>query len=215
MTNAQQITLQLPRRLPNGEIVALDVSEADFMAHYAATFHEWVNGVVIKMSPARLSHNHIARFIQELLRAYFALRPIGQVEAAPFVMRLPTSRREPDVMVILGENRAHLGETYMDGSADIVVEVVSPGSMDVDYGDKFREYAAGGVPEYWLIDPIRKVTLFHRLQQNSYTVAELDDPQRYSTPLLPDFYLPVTTLWQLQLPDVIECVALVRAMLAD
>ncbi|MEO0560908.1 MAG: hypothetical protein AAF125_02270 [Chloroflexota bacterium] len=34
-----------------GEIIARDVSEADYMAHYAGDGHEWKRGFVIAMSP--------------------------------------------------------------------------------------------------------------------------------------------------------------------
>lgn len=44
-------------------------------------------------------------------------------------------------------------ETYLDGPADLVVGIVSPDSVGRDRGEKFYEYAQGGVPEYWLIDP--------------------------------------------------------------
>jgi Uma2 family endonuclease len=42
---------------------------------------------------------------------------------------------------------------YHDAAAfAIVVEVVSPESRTRDYIDKAREYAAAGIPEYWVVD---------------------------------------------------------------
>ena len=40
----------------------------------------------------------------------------------------------------------------------LVVEVVSPGkeAEDRDYPYKRSEYAARGIPEYWIVDPIRE-----------------------------------------------------------
>jgi Uma2 family endonuclease len=37
-----------------------------------------------------------------------------------------------------------LKETYLDGPADLVVEIVSPDSVGRDRGDKFYKYAQGG-----------------------------------------------------------------------
>ena len=45
--------------------------------------------------------------------------------------------------------------TYLDGPADVVVEIISPESRLRDRGEKFAEYEMGGVREYWLIDSER------------------------------------------------------------
>lgn len=54
---------------------------------------------------------------------------------------------------VASEHLDRLKETYLDGPADLVVGIVSPDSVGRDRGEKFYEYAQGGVPEYWLIDP--------------------------------------------------------------
>ncbi len=66
-----------------GEIVATGVSEADYMTAYAADFHEWVKGAVIKMSPVTFNHAAMMHNLYILLRVFFQLRPIGQVVTAP------------------------------------------------------------------------------------------------------------------------------------
>ena len=94
-----------------------------------------------------------------------AYNPIGRVLGEPFVMRLPEfpkRRREPDLMVVLQSNPNKLTETYMDGAADICIEIVSPGTVGTDHGAKLYEYEKGGVQEYWIIDPIRDECRFYR-----------------------------------------------------
>lgn len=193
----------LPRTLPAGEVVAVDVDESTYMEHYAQTHHEWVEGVVIRMSPVRLEHDQLVQYLRALLGAYLSQRKVDATIAGdPYVMRLSKSNREPDVQVILGENRANLTDTYMNGPADICIEVVSPGSVSVDYGDKLAEYEAGGVTEYWILDPARRRTTFNRLTDEGYYEAiPADDDGNYTTPLLPDFRLHVPTLWQSPLPN--------------
>jgi Uma2 family endonuclease len=182
-----------------GEIVAVDVSLEDYMANYAAEFCEWIEGVVIKMSPVTGLHDEIVYFLRQLLQAYLELRPIGKVRSQPFVMRLPAfpkRRREPDVIVVLDTNRHELRETYMDGPADIVIEVVSEESIERDYGEKFHEYEKGGVPEYWTIDSLRRETRFYRLHENGLYQRHMEDENgNYMTPALPGLLVHVPTLW--------------------
>jgi Uma2 family endonuclease len=206
------ITLHLPRVLTAGEIVAVDVPEAVYMEQYAETHHEWVKGVVIKMSPVKLIHDRLVSYLRKLLEAYFSVKPIGTVVGDPFVMRLADSNRQPDIQVILGDNRANLKDTYMDGAANICIEVVSPGSVRIDYGEKLEEYENGGVTEYWLLDPLRQVCIFHRMtEEKLYRHVSLEN-NSYTTPLLPKFSLHVPTLWQDDLPDYGQVWEMVRAM---
>jgi Uma2 family endonuclease len=77
----------------------------------------------------------------------------GQVLVAPMPVRLgPGHMREPDVMFYRSEHLDRLGEQFAD-PPDLVVEVLSPSTRSVDLGDKLAEYAAAGIPEYWVVDP--------------------------------------------------------------
>lgn len=209
-------TLRFPRTFPSGNIVAANVDADTYMRDYAEHFYEWVDGVVIKMSPVSGKHDELTRYFTRLLEAYFALRKIGTIRISPFVMRLDkvNSRREPDVQVILDDNPGTLTDTYMDGGADICIEVVSPANADSDYGDKFQEYEAGGVREYWIIDPLRKECRFHRLSDTGVYQTISPQENEYSTPRLPQFVLPIDTLWQEELPDILTCVEMVKGMVS-
>lgn len=215
-----ELTIDIPRQLPTGEIVATDVTEADYMALFAESHYEWVDGMVIKMSPITLRHEEIIDFLRNLLQTYFVLKPIGRIVGEPFVMRLTLpdtiTRREPDLQIILQTNPGTLHDTYMDGPADICIEVVSPGSVAVDYGSKLAEYEAGGVGEYWILDPQRQVSHFYRLTDaNLFQLQAVDASGHYATPKLPRFRLHVPTLWRETLPDIMQSVGLVQAMLSD
>lgn len=207
-------------KLPYNNIVALNVSEGDYMANYAANHHEWVGGTVVKMSSVSFGHDQLVAYLRRLLDTYFTLNKIGTVVGNPFVMRLTLkdkiTRREPDLQIILQDNPNKLYNTYLDGAADICIEVVSPGSIAADYGEKFAEYEEGGVDEYWVIDPARKAAYFHRLDnENLFRPMAVGDDGYYSTPGLPHLKLHVPTLWKAPLPNIIQTVESVQAMLKD
>ncbi len=201
----------------SGSVIARDVSLEDYLAHYAADHCEWVEGVVIKMAPAELKHNDIIYFLHQFFRAFFELKPMGRAIGQPFTLRLPqfpNRRREPDLMILLKSNPNELKGTYMDGAPDICIEVVSEESTARDYGEKFAEYEAGGVPEYWILDSLRHETHFYRLNEEKRYVRQSEDEQGfYRTPALPGFVLHVPTLWQENLPGPGATFDAVKAML--
>ncbi|MBN1562342.1 MAG: Uma2 family endonuclease [Anaerolineae bacterium] len=211
-------TMAVPKTFVAGEIVANGISAEDYLAQYAETFHEWVEGAVIKMSPASLRHMLLTQYLLQWLNIYFARNPIGQVLIAPFVMRVTSieSFREPDLQVILNENPGQLTDTGMIGPADICIEIVSPESVERDYGQKFNEYEKAGVREYWIIDPIRQRCDFNRrTEAGIYSVIQPDNTGHYQTPLLPKLALHVPTLWQEQLPDSLAIAQAVARMVEE
>lgn len=201
---------------PSGEIVATGVSEEEYLEKYAAHYCEWVDGTVIKMTPASLQHNMIVSYLSMLLEAYFELNSIGVVVSSPFLQRLPELRagREPDLMVILNSNPNQLTETALIGAADICIEVVSPESVTRDRGEKFEEYEKGGVGEYWIWDRLRREALFYRRSDDGVFVRqEQDTSGNYQTPLLPGLLIHVPTVWQEKLPGPGATARAVEAML--
>jgi Uma2 family endonuclease len=168
------------------------------------------------MSQVSEFHDRLTAYFRQLLDAYFVMTKIGRVRSAPFVMRLEESYREPDLQVILNTNSAQLTDTAMIGPADICIEVVLPESAPRDYGDKFVEYETAGVPEYWIIDPLRQRCDFNRRgEADVYHKISPDDQGLYRTPLLLRFALHVPTLWEPELPDFFAIGKAVQDMFGD
>lgn len=169
------------------------------------TWAEWVKGEIVMVSPASIQHQDIIRFILRILDQYVETRGLGKVIIAPFQMRLESSGREPDIIFVSFEHLARIKDTYLDGPADMVVEIVSQESMRRDRGDKYFEYESAGIFEYWLIDPIRQQAEFYRLGEDKhYRTILPDDAGIYHSRILPGFWLKVSWLWQEPLPPVLE-----------
>ncbi len=218
MTTRDHLAVDEVAFTPGGRIVAANTPLQVYLDQYADKHCEYVEGFVIQMSPAGLEHNRLIYFLHHLLQAYLSRQRVGQVIGQPFVMKLPpfpNRRREPDVMVVLNEHSDRIEATQLNGTADIVIEVVSLESVGRDYGEKFVEYEQGGVREYWIIDPIRKQARFCRLtEMGIYQDAGVPEGI-YSTPLLPDFQLEIELLWREVLPEPEVIIALVKAMLGE
>nr|WP_313934906.1 MULTISPECIES: Uma2 family endonuclease [unclassified Nostoc] len=86
--------------------------------------------------------------------------------------------RLPDLMILTQELLEAIAQKRATITPDMpspvmVVEVVSPGKIneDRDYRYKRSEYAARGIPEYWIVDPgksrITLLTLVDGLYEES------------------------------------------------
>jgi Uma2 family endonuclease len=181
----------------SGEIIASDVSWDDYMRLYAADHAEWIERDVIRMSPVTFTHNVLSLLLAKLLSFYLEATDEGELMLEPFVMRLrDISAREPDLQVVLKANAGRRRETYVDGPADLVIEIVSPESDTRDRVEKFAEYERGGVAEYWIIDPLHQEALFYRRESDGVFHRAALAEGIYTCAVLPRLRLPVAWLWR-------------------
>lgn len=134
------------------------LSEAQFEAwrrQYADVRAEWIEGSVQMMSPVSFEHADLVLWLGGLLRIFCEHYRLGVVVGPEFMIRLGagTSRRVPDLMFVSNERRHLILENHLEGAPDLVMEVISPESAQRDREEKFREYQAAEVREYWLLDP--------------------------------------------------------------
>ena len=176
------------------------------------TLAEWVDGEVVMYSPASDRHQDISGFLESVLRSFVEVRQLGIVRSAPFQMKLEHGR-EPDLLFVAKTNLGRLKETYLDGPADLAVEIVSPESVGRDRGVKFYEYEQAGIPEYWLVDPQTERAEFYQLTAaNQYRLVPPDAEGIYRSAVLPDLWLRVEWLWQEPLPSPIRTLAEIVGM---
>jgi len=172
------------------------------------TWAEWVDGEVVILMPASLKHQEIRKFLCFVMHEFVRHYEAGRVIDAPFMVHLPESLRrgrEPDIFFVKAERLHLLKETYLDGAPDLVVEITSPESIARDRGEKYIEYEAAGVVEYWLIDPDRRQAEFYRLGlEKRYRLFTADEHDVYRAEVLPGFWLKVEWLWQEPLPSAID-----------
>jgi len=172
------------------------------------TLAEWIDGEVIMASPASKKHQDISFFLSKVIDMYVYFKNLGQVMQPPFQMKLKYSGREPDLLFVKKEHSHRFKKNYLDGPADLVVEIISPESAGRDRGDKYFEYEQAGIPEYWLIDPQRQEIDFYQLgDSKKYAIAPLDAAGKYHSITLPKFWIKPDWLWQEPLPSPLRTLA--------
>ena len=169
---------------------------------------EWVDGKVVTMSPASARHQQLGDYLLVLLKLFIEKERRGDVLSAPFQMKLGPKMpgREPDLLFVANEHLDRLQSTHLRGPADLVVEIVSPESRKRDHETKFEEYQAGGVGEYWILDPDRETAQFFVLTDGRY-VARPAEGGVYPSAVLDGFRLRVDWLWQDPLPPLYDVLA--------
>jgi Uma2 family endonuclease len=192
----------------NTGATGLKLSYKDFLTQYDGTHAEWVNGEVELIMSASLRHQDVVSFLGKLIETYAQLNNLGKLIQAPFNMKLPAkpSGHEPDLLFVSTSNLPHLKTNFLDGAADLIIEVVSPESRTRDTQTKFQEYQTAKIPEYWLINPEDQTATFYRLNSNGiYQAQTLDAEGKYHANILTGFWLKPAWLWQNPLPDVEDC----------
>ena len=183
-----------------------EMSYDDFLRWEEAPEHtEWVDGKVYLMSPVTNLHAQVVKFLLRVISEFVDARRLGDVFFDPFQMKIGPNLpgRAPDIFFVKTVNLGRLKSLYYEGPADLVIEVISPGSRAVDRGKKFYEYEEGGVTEFWLIDPQRKEAEFLLLGADKmYHAAPLDNGGVYHSKALPGFWLKVAWLWEHPMPSV-------------
>jgi Uma2 family endonuclease len=165
---------------------------------------EWIDGKVIGFMPNNLQHQQIIGFLLTVIGLFVEIHNLGSVVQAGYAMKLDSQRRgrEPDLVFVARENAKILKQKYLDGAADIAVEIVSPESVGRDRKIKFAEYETAGIREYWLIDPERRQAEFYRLNSDGFYKLAPAPEGVFHSEVLPEFFLRVEWLWRETLPTI-------------
>ncbi|MCX6045466.1 MAG: Uma2 family endonuclease [Chloroflexi bacterium] len=174
---------------------------------------EWVDGEVIEFMPPKRLHQALVSFLNRVIGLFIEVFELGQLQIAPFQIRLRPdgSARAPDLFFVTKEHLSQLTPERLNGPPDLIIEIISDESVHRDRVDKFDEYEAGGVPEYWILDnrPSRNRAQFYQLDaQGRYREISVEIDGIYRSRALPGFWLKVDWLWAAE-PDALRALAAV------
>lgn len=133
------------------QATGLTVADLDAMPE-DKVIRNLVDGELFVTPAPTVRHQRVVMEIAWRLRTFVGERG-GVVLVAPTAVRL--SNRdvpEPDVLYLSAVHLDRIGERYVEGPPDLVVEVSSPSTRRFDLVRKRRLYEQFGVPEYWFAD---------------------------------------------------------------
>jgi Uma2 family endonuclease len=170
----------------------------------AQVWQSWASQLsyAVELEPAgpMLSGKHRATR-QTLMMGLFDLgrkHRFAHVAGRDVIMRLGEDAFTPDIFVVGPERAKLLNEHYLDGPADLVIEVLLDGHEDYDRKRKRLRYGAGGVTDYWLVDPCTQAVQFLHWMGEAYRERTLDSDARYRPTTFPGLCFQPSLLWQRQ-----------------
>lgn len=168
-------------------------------------------------APVTGRHQDVRLYVTVLLKTFVEMIDAGLVRDNPFEVRFEEGPiYQPDIVFVANSHFGRVHDTYIDGAPDLIMEVLSIDSTARDRGEKFVTYEACGVPEYWLIDPVRQqVDFYHIGPEGYYKAYRPDIAGRHRSRVLKGFTLEIDVLWQRVLPTTRVIVEQVHEMVAQ
>ena len=158
-----------------------------------------IHGGELVVVAAPLARHQIAVFEIAVVLNDYGHRSGGRAVTAPFdIVFDEHDVVQPDVVFFRAE-RSHLVHLDLVTRAvpDIAVEVLSPSTAAIDRGRKMRMFARYGVPEYWIVDPVRLEIEVHALENGAYRRAQLaTGVDTVRSALLPDLTFTAARIFQ-------------------
>lgn len=181
----------------------------EFLREYDGQYAEYVDGEIIKDMSVTKTHDNLVRFLQALLRFFVEEKKLGNIHGEPYQMKMifgdKTKGREPDIFFVAAENLDRAKEQYFEGAADLVIEIISPESIVRDTQDKFEEYEAASVKEYWIIDPNRRTAIFYGFDKDGkYKMLPISTDGKFESLVIEGLWINTNWLWQEELPNLMD-----------
>lgn len=156
--------------------------------------YEVLNGVLYLAPMPSIRHQMILGHLAYALECFMRKHKAGEVLAAPCGVRLPGQPVpvQPDILFVSAARLDILGEEYVEGAPDLVVEILSPSNWLYDRREKFQAYRLAGVSEYWIVDPAARTIEVFTLEGREYRLQGCYEAgQTVPSHVLPGFTVTV------------------------
>jgi Uma2 family endonuclease len=179
----------------------LTVADLDVFPDDDGNRYELIGGELFVSRAPGLSHQFVLRNLLIELGLYLRANPIGKLVPGAGAIFSDYDAVIPDLAFVRNErwDQVVTGEKFT-GALDLVVEILSPGTQNRqrDLIAKRRLYGKYGVQECWIVDTENQEVLVLRLQGQALEQAtKLKADDELSSPLLPDFKLQVSVLFNI------------------
>jgi len=162
--------------------------------------YEIIRGQLIVSPSPSYRHQRASLKLGSALDTFLTDTGVGQAVAAPMDVYLsPNDVVQPDLLVVL-EGRAEIIQNRgIMGAPDVVIEIVSPSSIETDFLRKSKLYELYGVREYWIVNPESQMVSVQTLHDDRFEITgEYSHDDLLTSSVLEGFELAVSVLFPKQ-----------------
>ena len=175
-------------------------ADLERLPNVEGTRYEIIDGELHVSKQPHWEHQYACHRAAYALERWNEQSEIGVVLPAPGLIFADDDDVAPDVVWISRERLAGAKDDagHLRMAPELVVEVLSPGSANErrDREVKLALYSRQGVEEYWIVDwRARAVQVYRRDGAVLRPIATLSSDDVLTSPLLPGFACPVSSLW--------------------
>jgi len=158
---------------------------------------ELVDGEIAVSASPLPRHSYVEKTLSRLVCNHVDEHDLGLLLGDTDTIFGEHDVRRPD-LIYFSKGREHLvsEDRVIDDMPDLCAEIISPSSGTIDRRDKFEQYAAGGVPYYWIVDPHKLSFEGFKLEAGEYVlVAQARGTESIVLPPLPGLTIQLGKLW--------------------
>lgn len=134
--------------------------------------YEIIGGQLIVSPSLTYRHQRVSMKLGNVLDTYLTNKGIGEIVAAPMDVLLSSNDVvQPDLLVVLNDRSSIVQQGKVIGAPDLVIEILSPSSIEADFLRKSKLYERSGVREYWLVNPEGETVSVRALDGDRYVIA--------------------------------------------
>jgi Uma2 family endonuclease len=127
-----------------------------------------IDGLIIEMPPIGPEHSTSTSLLEAAIQRCL---PPGWILRRGDPITLAAGEPEPDVVVARGTIRDYAKRHPGPGDIALVIEVADT-TLSFDRAQKAREYAAAGIPAYWIVNLVDRQIELHYSPQSAATGPE-------------------------------------------
>ncbi len=133
------------------------------------TLCQLINNKLI-MSPApNILHQEILNEINIEISNFLRKKQMGKIFLAPVDVHFSKQNiLQPDILFLKNESLQKIKTKGVFGAPDLVIEILSPSTSNLDFGEKKLIYEKFGVQEYFIVDPNTKSVDSYFLKEKKY-----------------------------------------------
>ena len=130
------------------------------------------NKLVMSPSPIDI-HQVVLNKINIAISKVLEKSRAGEIRIAPYDVQFSKQNiLQPDILFIKNENLHKIREKGLFGAPDLVIEILSPSTSNLDWEDKKMVYERYGVQEYFIVEPNSKLVTSFFLKDGEYEEQE-------------------------------------------